>query len=169
MQFFVNSKGATESLPNEFCEVAWMNIADFNQLRSSILSQRIYGITTVVLRPRTRGDDPRLAADSLVVSQGFEALGSHWRVIDRTRAAAILRMLLHRDLAYNCEIMSPPVANGLADQFLSFFSGLTVYLTNGGEDGLGFAFASITECTFDTGIVSINRSVVGMLWVQDED
>jgi hypothetical protein len=101
--------------------------------------------------------------------------------IDEADAHRLIQMLLHRDMAYNAEIMPLSRAVDLTDQFLSHFSLGTRYFSNGHwdlqsakptDDLIGRAnpnWHPVTSATFDTGVLAIGPEQSGCLWVEDED
>jgi len=86
---------------------------------------------------------------------------------DAQRAAT---RVLHRDLAYQAPVMAIEVAESLARRFVECCGEAAVFFTNGALalTGTG-AWSPITDATFDSGIVGLSASRVGLLWVEDED
>jgi hypothetical protein len=94
-------------------------------------------------------------------------------------ARRLMRVVLHRDMAYGAEIMSEARATGLADAFVALFDPGTRYFTNGtwyvpsviAADGSGHGpeWRSATDATFDTGVIAIGSARSGCFWVEDED
>lgn len=88
-------------------------------------------------------------------------------------------MVLHRDMAYNAEVMSDARAAELADAFLSHFGPGTRYFSNGtwhlppvvrpGRVVCGASWDPVTPATFDTGVLAIGPERFGCLWIEDED
>ncbi len=104
---------------------------------------------------------------------------SCYKEIDETAARHLVWRVLHRDMAYNTEIMPDARAAELTDRFLAQFGPGTRYFTNGtwhllpvAEAGTVIAGASwdpVTDATFDTGVLAISPECSGCLWVMDED
>lgn len=95
-----------------------------------------------------------------------------YKEISRKQAAALLRKILHRDLAYNSKIISQAKAENLATRFLDCFDKQSAkYYTNGDfyEINPKRGWNPATNATFDTGILVISKSKAGCLWVEDED
>jgi hypothetical protein len=88
-------------------------------------------------------------------------------------------MVLHRDMAYDAEVMPEARAAELADAFLAQFGPGTRYFTYGTwhlppvvrPDGVvcGPSWSPVTPATFDTGVLAIGPERSGCLWVEDED
>ncbi|KRF00863.1 hypothetical protein ASG88_10615 [Nocardioides sp. Soil777] len=102
---------------------------------------------------------------------GLRPLSDSWVVVDAERAARIITGLLHRDLAYNAEIMPLLPAQALAAEFVSAFGPHVQCATN--TEGLPHespkAWAPATDATFDSGVAILGDSVAGIYWVADED
>lgn len=116
----------------------------------------------------------REAADVIAAHCEFTMLGDRWQELDRTAATAIGEAILSRDLAYNVAVMKAEKARDCADRFLGLFTDARYY-TNGDlgwkhVHGPGSAgWTPITSATFDTGVIAVATSLIGILWVQDED
>jgi hypothetical protein len=97
------------------------------------------------------------------------------REVHRSEARSILVSLLRLDMAYHAEIMALNEAESLADDFLGIFSAENArFVTNLGKPDkpdrpFDVASSPMTESTFDAGVVCIARSIVGCIWVEDED
>lgn len=102
---------------------------------------------------------------------------SIYHEIDSTQATRALTMILHKDMAYETEIMPIHDASELANEFiLSFDSKITTFFTNGscGETTYtghpnSAGWNPATDATFDTGVMAISPSKIGCLWIEDED
>jgi hypothetical protein len=94
---------------------------------------------------------------------------------------SIITSLLHKDLAYNAEIIPLEQANLLANAFISTFSNQATYFSNSTwnkneykegnrnhELGLS-SWTSFTEATFDSGIIIHDNNRIGIAWFADED
>lgn len=114
--------------------------------------------------------------------QRFEVLGfkdlseSQWTIISFEEACVIATACLHRDLAYESEIMAPARARDLALKFLSQLPDGCIYRTNGNGYELNLSVSTrdngwygISDSTFDAGVVAEKNGLVGILWVEDED
>ena len=115
-------------------------------------------------------------ADDVALQFGLRPIGDSWREIDRERATTILRSLLERDLAYDSDADSAPIAEELSRQFVQEFSDGARFFTNGEwhEDNptngrpVG-VWTPVTESTFDAGILVLHDHRVGAFWLEDED
>jgi hypothetical protein len=78
--------------------------------------------------------------------------------------------VLHRDLAYHAPVMAIERAESLARRFVESCGEAAVFFTNGALalTGTG-AWSPITDATFDSGVLGLSASRVGLLWVEDED
>ena len=116
----------------------------------------------------TRSDPMELAAEF-----GLAADPARYREIDAATARRLVEIILHRDLAYDAEIMPAGRAAALADRFLSSFGTEGVrYFTNGTcaeHDGRNWGWNRVTSATFDTGVLVVGPRRCGCLWVEDED
>ena len=95
-----------------------------------------------------------------------------YREISKAQAETVAKRVLHRDLAYDAEIMTEPEAQALANRFFDCFDEENAqYYTNGDyySDGSNHSWTPATDATFDTGILVIGKSRTGCLWVEDED
>ena len=95
-----------------------------------------------------------------------------YQEISKVQSEIVAECILRCDLAYNLEIMSETAAQVLANRFLSCFDEEnTQYYTNGDyyADSSSHEWNPATTATFDTGILVINKSRAGCLWVEDED
>lgn len=91
-------------------------------------------------------------------------------------ALQIARTILHKDMAYDSEIIPLSRADDLARRFLALFiNPPTEYFSNGSftqrDDGAVALseWSPLTQSTFDTGIIVVESELVGCLWVEDED
>lgn len=115
-------------------------------------------------------------ADEVAIQFGLQPIGDSWREIDRKRAIIILQSLLERDLAYNSDADSAPIAAELSLQFVQEFRDGARFFTNGEwhEDKptngkpVG-VWTPVTESTFDAGILVLHDHRVGVFWLEDED
>jgi len=121
-------------------------------------------------------------ADRFVQGLGLRPLGYTWLRVDGENARIIARHLLRQDLAYRQPLMTGEEAAGLAKRFFAFLPGSHWYGTNirpGNQPegkrldpdrlGDGWGWNSLTEHTFDGGVVAINATHIGILCFADED
>jgi len=107
---------------------------------------------------------------------GLRPRGDAFASVTQEEAFAVLRLVLHHDLAHGHEVMPEERASSLADQFLNQFPTQgTSYYTNGefGRKTPGSAdgpsWVPVTDATFDTGVLVLSQHSAGCLWVMDED
>ncbi|CAM9638316.1 unnamed protein product [Scytosiphon promiscuus] len=154
-----------------------MTPEDFDLLATEIRVRRGRGgvwIKRLTLeRSTTERADAR--ADAFVTSLGLTPMPS-WCRISRDNAKAGAVSILHRDLAYDSEVMAAPDASRLAAGFLECFpernDGGLAYFTNGtliDRRLNGGGWHPITTATFDCGIIVVAKDSIGILWVSDED
>lgn len=116
------------------------------------------------------------SADEVALQFGLRPLGNAWREVDRERAATILRSLLERDLAYNSDVDSAPLAEEVSRHFVQEFCDGARFFTNGewhdDNPTIGRSvgvWTPATESTFDAGILVLHDDRVGVYWIEDED
>ncbi|MFD9627422.1 hypothetical protein [Peribacillus muralis] len=98
----------------------------------------------------------------------------NWKQIDQSIAKKILEYILSMDMAYDIELETKPLANMLSNYFLNEFLSNAIYYTNGDfDEDDGFfrlrGWQSITDSTFDTGVLVIDKNNIGILWAEDND
>ena len=142
------------------------------QLCRKIIRARKAGRTTCRITERpasSQNKSVKAMADEFVESLGFAASGARWKEINAAQAQNIAVIVLHRDMAYRSKAMTSERAKNLGEQFLSAFENAQ-FLTNSVTEADAIkAWNSITEATFDAGIVCISPTHLGILWVEDED
>jgi hypothetical protein len=119
------------------------------------------------------------SASELAREFGLDDEPSFYKEIDEAAARDLIRSVLHRDMAYNAEVMHEARAAELADQFLAQFGPGTRYFSNGSwhlprvvlVNGVvcGPSWDPVTPATFDTGVLAIGQERSGCFWVEDED
>lgn len=103
-----------------------------------------------------------------------------YRRVAKREAEQIVTRILHKDMAYNSEIMPERTAADLGVGFLRAFDDRTAsFFTNIDYSGEGRALGPstwagpdwnpVTEATFDAGIIAISGSGAACLWIEDED
>lgn len=114
-------------------------------------------------------------SDHAAATAFVEALGmkppEEWTDLDAKEAHQLATRVLHADLAYESPMMTAEQADLLARRFLSACGHDAVFVTNGtlGRDRTGGGWSPLTTATFDTGVIGISASRLGLLWVEDED
>jgi hypothetical protein len=117
--------------------------------------------------------------DAFVTRLGFRALADGWCEVEAPEAASIVQHVLHRDLAYNLEIMPEARAATLTIRFFELFSPAARYFTNAtfrrdtevsaGTVWWVTSWEPLSTATFDAGVVCVDATRIGILWVADED
>lgn len=89
--------------------------------------------------------------------------------------------LLHKDMAYEVELMPVDKASLFTDKFFSLFSKQALYFSNsswneneysGADKDFEFGLSSwapLTELTFDSGIIICDNSKIDIIWFSDAD
>ncbi len=157
---------------------------DPNKLLQEIRTTRTAGITYLVVYEKPTHSEWELSVLQFFPMAG--ALPDNFKdsliKVDTSKLARdILTELLHHDLAYDAEITSLEKARSLADAFISLFSSQAVYFSNStwnkneykGADmnfELGLSsWTSLTDETFDSGIIICDTDKIGIAWFADED
>jgi hypothetical protein len=98
----------------------------------AIIARRRYGKTTCVIKPCDASlETPAQVIDTFVSQFGFRGLGTSWIAISIRDAQEIATAILHKDLAYNAEIMNTDEASAFAAGFLAHFGSAARSFTNG--------------------------------------
>ena len=103
------------------------------------------------------------------------------KIENQELAKNILTSLLHEDMAYGVEVMPLEKARILTSKFFSLFSSQALCFSNSTwnkneyavpakdfELGLS-SWTSLTELTFDSGIIICDNSKIGIIWFSDDD
>jgi hypothetical protein len=116
----------------------------------------------------------------VVEAAGLSPEVGRLRAIDEPSAQRLIARLLHRDLAYDYEMMPVEDAVAMTERFLEPFRGESPrYFSNGDfhtqpvrqdpESNASAAWNPMTTATFDTGVIVLGSARSGYLWVEDED
>ena len=114
--------------------------------------------------------------DAFVGRHGMTGIGEDWVEVQCAAAMAHLTAVLHSDMAYGSEIMPRGRAADLGEQFLGLFAGGRFFTNT--EDGpreplttgaWTRGWSPLTSATFDTGVLAVTGSRIGLVWVEDED
>lgn len=118
-------------------------------------------------------------ADGLEEAAGLFGLNMDadtYHSIDADEAEAVLRAVLHEDMAYRNELVPLEVASALAKRFvLEFASESPKFFTNGSfgkaseAPGVGSSRSPATSATFDTGVLVLTSHKTACAWFMDED
>jgi hypothetical protein len=152
--------------------------SEIRELRAEILSKRSMGDVVFEIK-QIRSDVPIENAANLTeildlfVSQiGYLAIGDCWKEIAPEAAQKILVFFLTKDLAYSSEIMTLEEAEQICTKMFSFFKSNCKFFTNAvfvNNYSALRAWKGITQATFDTGVIFVCDTLIGILWVKDED
>lgn len=144
------------------------------EVSDEIIAARIYGFVRCGV-----SSQPSPTVQELAREFGLRDDPSCYKEIGVSSARRLVRLVLHRDLAYNVEIMSESRAAELTDKFFAQFDPGARYFTNGTfherprrineSVTAGASWDAVTEATFDTGVLTIAPKCSGCLWVEDED
>lgn len=153
--------------------------SDVQAICEEIAHQRKYGHPTCAVRQRSATADSRSChaiLDEFVATLGFDGLDDGWIEISIQDAKTLTREILLKDLAYGIAMMSEQEAAQLCERFFTLFDGSVRCFTNGNlvlhadaTEVPGSWTAISPQATFDTGVVCIDSSRIGILWVEDED
>jgi hypothetical protein len=126
--------------------------------------------------------DAFLAANKYRQLQDWD--DSQWEILKRCDAVTLLQHLLSTDMAYNTHLRDQVISEKWAREYVGAFDRNSVLLTNWHvyESG-GFALwqeaadgcrslsrgQSITDATFDSGVVCFDDQRIGIIWFTDED
>lgn len=115
------------------------------------------------------------AIDEFVSELSHKRLESLWKSLKKYDAERLLTSILHKDLAYHYECMDIALARSTMRFFFDLFSESARFYSNadfrpdsGGLVTIG-SYQSITNATFDSGVVAIDDDHVGFIWCEDED
>lgn len=103
---------------------------------------------------------------------GLNAQDETYDEIGEERALAVLKTVLHKDLAYNGELMPEQEAMQFAREFIKQFDDSPMRLFTNGDfdiDPTRASWSAATDATFDTGVLVLTPHAVGCLWFMDED
>lgn len=119
--------------------------------------------------------------DDMALRCGLKPIGtSAWISLDRPQAMAALQHLLRCDMAHSQPRLPVETAQMVAAEFLGHFSPAARFFTNGGwhEEARrslhsstvsGPGWQPATGATFDGGVVVLDTTLAGLLWLEDED
>jgi hypothetical protein len=109
-------------------------------ISDDILAARRYGVVHCGGSSLTSPTVSELAREF-----GLRANQSCYREIDEATARSSVLRLLHRDMAYDAEIMPIGQAQQLTDRFFAQFGDGSTYFTNN--------WCTVTDATFDEGVL----------------
>ena len=121
-----------------------------------ILAARRYGVVHCGVSSR-----PSPTLDELAREFGLRDDPVAYREIDESAARESVKRLLHRDQAYDAEMMPEPEAARLTEAFFAQFGSGARFFTNN--------WCPATDATFDEGVLVLGAQRCGCFWVEDED
>lgn len=152
--------------------------SEIRELRVEILSKR--SIENVLFEIKQINSDFNIETtedlieilDLFVSQMGYVGIGDRWQEISPAAANKILVFILTKDLAYSSKIMSGEAAEKIASKIFNLFQNNSKFFTNAifvNNYSALSAWDSLTEATFDTGVIFVSDTLIGILWVKDED
>lgn len=153
------------------------NTSEITTLKQEIIAKRDMGEVILEIKQLTSAqtlipENIITIIDTLVNQLGYHPLGANWQEINLQTAEKILTFALTKDLAYSTSMMSESEAAKIIVKLINLFPGTPQFFTNLSNinnDSIMSAWNSLTDATFDTGIVIINKDLCGLIWFQDED
>jgi hypothetical protein len=114
--------------------------------------------------------------EPFAASCGLYANPGIYRQISADEAIAVIKAILHQDMAYKAELMPHQQAEELAKSLLAEYAANSArYFTNGDFGKLGQdtnvvpGWNPATNATFDSGVLVLGIHKSRCLWVQDKD
>jgi hypothetical protein len=157
---------------------------ELTELLQAIRDARIYGVAYLAVYEIPAHSEWKLSVFEKLSIPEISAeyfIDSLVEIGNSSLASSILTSLLHKDLAYDAEMIPLEQANLLANAFISTFSNQATYFSNSTwnnneykegnrnhELGLS-SWTSFTEATFDSGIIIYDDNRIGIAWFADED
>lgn len=105
---------------------------------------------------------------------GLTGKAENLLVISPEQAVTALTALLHKDMAYNSELMTEAEAAALAQELIRHFATPDAVIYSSGEwrdeeNGELIYCSPFTKATFDAGMLIRNREETIAIWFEDED
>jgi hypothetical protein len=157
---------------------------ELTELLQAIRDARIYGFAYLIVYEKPAHSKWELSVfEKLSIPEisAEEFIESLVEIGNNRLASSILTSLLHKDLAYDAEMIPLEQANLLANAFISNFSNQARYFSNSTwnkneykegnrsyELGLS-SWTPFTEATFDSGVIIYDNNRIGIAWFADED
>lgn len=157
---------------------------EISELLHEIEASRIYGVVELFVYQKPTSSKWEEAVIEYFPMAGVSAEIFKESLIEIASSKLdcdILVRLLHQDLAYDVEIMPLKKATSFANRFFSIFSSEAAYFSNSTwnkneysttennfEFGLS-SWTSLTDATFDSGIIVCDGDRIGIAWFADED
>jgi len=146
------------------------DIDAYQTLHNKILEVRDCGEVTFCIAARTTSTSSvKALLDDFVVRFNFFGLADGWKEIDLVAAKQIVSEIIFRDLAHGTQMTTGEHACLLAEEFLGIFEQSRFFTNAIFENGTLSTWYPVSKSTFDTGVVCLDDTKIGILWVQDED
>jgi hypothetical protein len=118
----------------------------------------------------TNMDDVHQIINEYVSTLGFNQI-TVWQEVAKHHAIIFLTEVIAFNLAYKVRVMPDEDASKLAAIFLGFFDEKSLYFTNMLPQSIHTRklWSRLSENTFDTGLVAVSKTKIGILWIMDED
>nr|WP_322715141.1 hypothetical protein [Nostoc sp. ChiSLP03a]MDZ8216456.1 hypothetical protein [Nostoc sp. ChiSLP03a] len=155
-----------------------LNSSEIKEFKAEILTKRSRGNILFEIKQISsdmtleESEDLTGLLDLFVSQMGHIGLGGHWKEIYQAAAQKILALVLTKDLAYSSKIMAIEEAEKISTKMFNFFQNPCKFFTNAvfaNNYSALSAWDSLTDATFDTGIIFVSATLIGILWVKDED
>lgn len=117
--------------------------------------------------------DPELEhPDDVAKHAGFRGIGDAWLETHAEATERHLARALHRDLAYDEEVMSAEVADGLARAIVDLMrhrAGARWFSNRKLGPERSYASTPVANGTFEWGFVAVGGGAALLVWFEDED
>ncbi|MBD2166273.1 hypothetical protein H6G04_17915 [Calothrix membranacea FACHB-236] len=152
--------------------------SEIQELRAEIFSKRSLG--NILFEIKQINSDITLKTteeiteilDLFVTQMGYIGIGDRWQEINQTAAKKIVVFVLKKDLAYAAKMMASAEAEKISTKIFNLLANPCRFFTNAvfvNDYSALSGWDSLTKATFDTGILFVSSTMMGMLWVRDED
>ena len=151
-----------------------MTPSEVQEIAERLIDLRGEGTIFAVI-PRGATLDALASADEVATAVTLTPQGVAWTEIDGDSATALVDELLREDLAYGAPCVEPAVARMYAERFVRtvgparYFTAAWSPVEHSPNGGFSQTFTSISDATFDRGVIAIGVSHSAIFWVRDED
>jgi len=147
--------------------------ADVLALEAEIRYERDCGAIHIHigLAAESRGRSSKMLADELISHIGLTPLGKDWRGIGRQEAGELITRFLGNGLVFNDPLMPTERAEKLSASVMALAEPNAAFLTNvcESDEYNRPGWISLTNSTFDQGVVFLGKHNSGIVWVEEED
>lgn len=131
---------------------------------------RGFGTTCVISKREIEYPDSNALVEILTE---FEFAHPNVRLhpIGREDASRLIEYLVAYDQAYGGPTDALDIADRCAEDFVRLFGDEARFFTNTTDpiDARTRSWDSLTDATFDSGVVAVSATTVGIIWFEDED